>query len=134
MVKGARGLLEERGIPPHLVHDELFFAGPLDLNTLPAEPESAEGTIALELTLDGRRSTTRMRRETSILDAALRVRPELPYSCKGGMCASCKARVVEGEVEMERNWALIDSEVDAGYILTCQSHPLTDVVSVDYDV
>lgn len=134
MVKGARELLEERGIPPHLVHDELFFAGPLDLNTLPAEPESAEGTIALELTLDGRRSTTRMRRETSILDAALRVRPELPYSCKGGMCASCKARVVEGEVEMERNWALIDSEVDAGYILTCQSHPLTDVVSVDYDV
>ena len=88
----------------------------------------------LELTLDGRRSMTRMRPETSILDAALRVRPELPYSCKGGMCASCKARVVEGKVAMERNWALVDSEVDAGYVLTCQSHPLTDSVSVDYDV
>ncbi|MGH8958015.1 MAG: 1,2-phenylacetyl-CoA epoxidase subunit PaaE [Acidimicrobiia bacterium] len=134
MVMSARQLLEDRGAAPRLVHDELFFAGPLDLNTLPAEPESVEGTIALELTLDGRRSTTRMRPETSILDAALRVRPELPYSCKGGMCASCKARMVEGEVAMERNWALVDSEVEAGYVLTCQAHPLTDAVAVDYDV
>ncbi|HJQ95187.1 MAG TPA: 1,2-phenylacetyl-CoA epoxidase subunit PaaE [Acidimicrobiia bacterium] len=134
MVTSARQLLEDRGIPTALIHDELFFAGPLDLNTLPAEPESAEGNVALELTLDGRRSSTRMRPETSILDAALRVRPELPFSCKGGMCASCKARVITGEVKMERNWALVDSEVEAGYVLTCQSHPLTDVVSVDYDV
>jgi ring-1,2-phenylacetyl-CoA epoxidase subunit PaaE len=50
------------------------------------------------------------------------------------MCASCKARVVVGDVKMERNWALVDSEVEAGYVLTCQSHPLTDVISVDYDV
>jgi ring-1,2-phenylacetyl-CoA epoxidase subunit PaaE len=134
VVMSARQLLEDRGVPGELVHDELFFAGPLDLNTLPAEPASAEGTVALELTLDGRRSTTRMRPETAILDAALRVRPELPYSCKGGMCASCKARLIEGQVEMDRNWALVDSEVEAGYILTCQAHPLTETVSVDYDV
>ncbi len=134
MVMNARQLLQDRGVAANLVHDELFFAGPLDLNTLPAEPEAAEGTIALELTLDGRRSATRMRPETSILDAALRVRPELPYSCKGGMCASCKARVVGGQVKMDRNWALVDSEVEAGYVLTCQAHPLTDAVTVDYDV
>ena len=134
MVMGARQLLEDRGIAADLVHDELFFAGPLDLNTLPAEPETEHGNVALEFTLNGRRSSTRMRPETSILDAALRVRSELPFSCKGGMCASCKARVIAGEVKMERNWALVDSEVEAGYVLTCQSHPLTDVVSVDYDV
>ena len=75
-----------------------------------------------------------MRPETSILDAALRVRPELPYSCKGGMCASCKARVVSGEVHMEKNWALIDAEVAEGYVLTCQSHPVSDAVEVDFDV
>jgi ring-1,2-phenylacetyl-CoA epoxidase subunit PaaE len=50
------------------------------------------------------------------------------------MCASCKARLIEGQVEMDRNWALVDSEVEAGYILTCQAHPLTETVSVDYDV
>ena len=71
-----------------------------------------------------------MRPETSILDAALRVRPELPFSCKGGMCASCKGRIEEGEVRMDKNYALVDSEVDAGYVLTCQSHPLTDRVVV----
>ena len=75
-----------------------------------------------------------MRAETSILDAALRVRPELPFSCKGGMCASCKARVTEGEVRMEKNWALVESEVAAGYVLTCQAHPVGDSVTVDYDV
>ena len=60
--------------------------------------------------------------ETSILDAALRVRSELPFSCKGGMCATCKGRIEEGEVRMDKNYALVDSEPEAGYVLTCQSH------------
>jgi len=134
MVMAARAELEERGLSPELIRDELFFAGPLDLSTLPPEPEGEEGSVLLTLTLDGRSTTTRMRPEVAILDAALRVRGELPYSCKGGMCASCKARVVEGEVKMEKNWALVENEVAAGYVLTCQSHPLTDAVVVDYDV
>ncbi len=61
--------------------------------------------------------------ETSVLDAALSVRHELPYSCKGGMCASCKARLVDGTVEMAKNYALVDADLDAGFILTCQSIP-----------
>ena len=134
MVGAARRVLEERGVPAAMIHDELFFAGPLDLNTLPAEPPDETGTVRLTFTLDGRESAARMRRETSILDAALRVRPELPYSCKGGMCASCKARVVTGEVAMAKNWALVDAEVAEGYVLTCQSHPLTDAVEVDFEV
>jgi ring-1,2-phenylacetyl-CoA epoxidase subunit PaaE len=71
--------------------------------------------------------------ETSILDAALRVRSELPFSCKGGMCASCKATIEEGEVRMDKNYALVDTELDAGYVLTCQSHPVTNRVVVRYD-
>jgi ring-1,2-phenylacetyl-CoA epoxidase subunit PaaE len=72
--------------------------------------------------------------EMSILDAALRVRSELPFSCKGGMCATCKARLLAGEVRMDKNYALVDSELEAGYVLTCQSHPVGDEVAVDYDV
>lgn len=134
VVTAARRLLERRGTSPELIHDELFFAGPLDLSTLPPEPLDDEGTVRLSLTLDGRETNARMRPETSILDAALRVRPELPYSCKGGMCASCKARLVAGEVAMDKNWALIEAEVQAGFVLTCQAHPLTDYVEVDFDV
>ena len=75
-----------------------------------------------------------MRPETSVLDAALGVRRELPYSCKGGMCASCKARVIDGAVRMDKNWALVDYELAEGFVLTCQSHPVTDSLTVDYDV
>jgi ring-1,2-phenylacetyl-CoA epoxidase subunit PaaE len=134
MVMTAREVLVARGHDPARIHDELFFAGPLDVDSLPPEPIATEGVVSLKFVLDGRTSTTRMRPESSVLDAALRVRPELPYSCKGGMCASCKARLVEGEVHMDKNWALVDSEVERGFILTCQSHPLTDHVAVDYDV
>jgi ring-1,2-phenylacetyl-CoA epoxidase subunit PaaE len=83
--------------------------------------------------LDGRAVETRMTPETSILDAALRVRSELPFSCKGGMCATCKGRIEEGEVQMTKNYALVDSEVEAGFVLTCQAHPTTDRVVVRYD-
>jgi ring-1,2-phenylacetyl-CoA epoxidase subunit PaaE len=134
MVSAAREVLVDRGSPPELIHDELFFAGPLDPDSLPPVPDQSEGTVMLTLTLDGRTTTTRLRPEVSILDAALRVRPELPFSCKGGMCASCKARLKAGEVSMDKNWALIESELAAGYILTCQSHPRGEAVVVDFDV
>ena len=134
LVMAARAVLEARGTPRDLLHDELFFAGPLDLSSLPAEPAAEPGTVELSVILDGRSTTTRMRPETSVLDAALRVRRELPFSCKGGMCASCKARVLEGEVRMDKNWALVESEIAEGLVLTCQSHPKSDRLVVDYDV
>jgi len=134
MVIAARGVLQARGLESELIHDELFFAGPLDPSSLPPEPSKASGTVELSVILDGRSTTTRMLSETSVLDAALRVRGELPFSCKGGMCASCKARIVEGEVRMDKNWALVDYELVQGYVLTCQSHPISDRLVVDYDV
>ncbi len=68
-----------------------------------------------------------------MLDAALKVRGELPYACKGGVCSTCKAKVVSGEVTMARNYALEPDELTAGYVLTCQSTPLTDNLTIDYD-
>ena len=133
MVTAARAVLEARGVGPQLIHDELFFAGPLDPATLPPPPDDAAGTVELSFVLEGRRSEVRMLPETSVLDAALSVRHELPYSCKGGMCASCKARLVDGTVEMAKNYALVDADLDAGFILTCQSHPTSDRVEIDYD-
>jgi ring-1,2-phenylacetyl-CoA epoxidase subunit PaaE len=133
MVMQARATLTKLGVQPEKVHDELFFAGPLDQEALPPEPPSGEGSVDLTVILDGRAVDTRMTPETSILDAALRVRNELPFSCKGGMCATCKGRIEEGEVRMDKNYALVDSEVEAGFVLTCQAHPTTDKVVVRYD-
>lgn len=133
MVMSAREVLGDLGMEEATIHDELFFAGPVDLSTLPQEPPSGHGSVDLTVILDGRSVETRMTPETSILDAALRVRPEMPFSCKGGMCATCKGRIEDGEVTMTKNYALVDSEVAAGYVLTCQSHPITDKVTVRYD-
>ncbi len=133
LVMTARRTLADLGVPDESVHDELFFAGPLDPSSLPPEPAPGEGSVDLTVILDGRAVETRMTPESSILDAALRVRSELPFSCKGGMCATCKGRIEEGEVTMDKNYALIDSEIDAGYVLTCQAHPVTDRVVVRYD-
>jgi ring-1,2-phenylacetyl-CoA epoxidase subunit PaaE len=91
--------------------------------------ESSEVTLVL----DGRSTTMSLPRESSVLDGAQRFRPDLPFACKGGVCGTCRARVTEGSVEMRRNFALEKSEVDAGFVLTCQSHPVTDRVTVDYD-
>ena len=69
----------------------------------------------------------------AVLEAALRVRSDLPFACKGGVCGTCRARVVEGTVAMDANWALEPDEIERGYVLTCQSHPASDRVVVDFD-
>ena len=96
-----------------------------------ATPETgAEVTI----TLDGRSSSFRLANDgPAILDAALTVRADAPFACKGGVCGTCRAKVLEGSVEMDTNWALEPDEVEKGYVLTCQSHPTSDKVVVDYD-
>lgn len=133
LVAAARRSLERRGVDETRLHDELFFAGPPDPFAVELPGEDDPGTVALRFQLEGRESTARMKAEMSILDAALAVRPELPFSCKGGMCASCKAKIVEGEVTMTRNWALVEEDLAKGFVLTCQAHPITDAVTVDFD-
>jgi ring-1,2-phenylacetyl-CoA epoxidase subunit PaaE len=132
MVTEARALLTERGVSEEDILDELFFAGP-PAAPPPPPPEDEAGTVQLTVILDGRASEVRMRPETTVLDAAMSVRSELPYSCKGGMCATCKAKVIEGEVRMDKNYALVTTDLQQGFVLTCQSHPMGDRLVVDYD-
>ena len=70
---------------------------------------------------------------STVLSAALRVRPDVPFACAGGVCGTCRAKLTAGTIVMDENYALEPEELDAGYILTCQSHPTSDSVSVNYD-
>jgi ring-1,2-phenylacetyl-CoA epoxidase subunit PaaE len=133
LVEDAIGLLAELGVPRGRVHRELFYVE--DAPPPPAgHPDTPAGPGAeVTVLLDGRRSTTTIPAGTPVLDGAQRVRPDLPFACKGGVCGTCRARLVEGEVTMRRNYALEQEELDAGYILTCQSLPASAAVIVDYD-
>ncbi|BCJ65193.1 1,2-phenylacetyl-CoA epoxidase subunit PaaE [Polymorphospora rubra] len=131
LVTEATAVLAERGVPARSVHTELFHVD--EAPAPPPRPAGTEGGTEVTILLDGRASSLRMGADERVLDAALRVRGELPYACKGGVCSTCRAKVVEGEVSMARNYALEPDEVAAGYVLTCQSSPLTDRLVVDYD-
>jgi ring-1,2-phenylacetyl-CoA epoxidase subunit PaaE len=133
MVEDAIALLTELGVPRPRIHRELFYVE--DAPPAPASHAEAAPGPGAEVTvlLDGRRSTTTVPAGTPVLDGAQRVRPDLPFACKGGVCGTCRALLVEGEVTMRRNYALEQEELDAGYILTCQSLPVSPSVIVDYD-
>ena len=132
MVTDAMAVLASLGVPADRVHRELFYVE----DTAP-EPErhaeqpqtGCEATIVL----DGRRTTTVIPPGTPVLDGAQLVRPDLPFACKGGVCGTCRARLVSGEVRMRRNFALEQAELTAGFVLTCQSIPVSAELTVDYD-
>jgi len=137
MVIGLRDYLEKTGVDRKKVHIELFHAG-AEHQALPRKARQADALPDLEtqvqLRLDGNALYFKMNgREQTLLDAALAAGADLPFSCKGGVCCTCKARLLEGKVEMEINYALEPEEVEAGYILTCQARPLTNTLSVDFD-
>ncbi|MGH3518426.1 MAG: 1,2-phenylacetyl-CoA epoxidase subunit PaaE [Haloechinothrix sp.] len=134
MVTDAQGVLAANGVPRDRVHQELFYLG--DLPPAPAthpEPGIVGASSEVTVVLDGRSTTVALSRETSVLDGAQRVRPDLPFACKGGVCGTCRAKVIDGKVDMRRNFALEPAEIDAGFVLTCQSHPVSEKVTVDYD-
>jgi ring-1,2-phenylacetyl-CoA epoxidase subunit PaaE len=133
MIEGAREALADLGVEPKRVHFELFYvdAPPPELHR--PDEELAGETSEVTVILDGLTSTAPISRSTSILDGAQRTRTDLPFACKGGVCGTCRALVREGEVDMRRNYALEDGEVDEGFVLTCQSYPLSERVTVDFD-
>ncbi|MEV5571986.1 1,2-phenylacetyl-CoA epoxidase subunit PaaE [Spirillospora sp. NPDC052269] len=134
MVEDARSVLSGLGVPAERVHRELFFAEDEPVTPLRHEDAAPEGPVSeVTVTLDGRSTTASLPRDRTVLESAQRVRPDLPFACKGGVCGTCRAKVTSGSVHMRRNFALEPAEVDAGYVLTCQSFPETDEVSVDYD-
>jgi ring-1,2-phenylacetyl-CoA epoxidase subunit PaaE len=139
LVQLARDTLAAKGVPAEHVRYELFTTDADRVEPRHGRPvvvERGEPTVAIEFTLDGQSSTVEspVSANESILNAALRVRPDVPFACAGGVCGTCRARVLEGSVAMTENYALEPDELERGYVLTCQSHPKSERVVVDYDV
>ena len=135
MTETAIAFLENKGVDRKKLHAELFTsASPAKKAAKKTDP----GTTAVSkvsIRVDGRQLEIEMplREEQTILDAALKQGADLPYACKGGMCCTCKAKLIEGEVAMDVHWGLEEEEVKQGFILTCQSHPKTEKIVVDFD-
>jgi len=132
-----RDFLEAHGVNKKNIHFELFTT-PGQRQSTAKKTESAVETgprSHVTIRLDGRSIDFDLSFSgDSILDAALRQGADLPYACKGGVCCTCRAKLVEGEVNMDVNYSLEQDEIEAGFILTCQSHPVTERIVIDYDI
>lgn len=132
MIDDVEAALLAGGVPAGHVHVERFGV-PAAAPAHRAEPGDA-AQARITIIADGlRREVPFQAGEASILDAAVRAGLNLPYSCKGGMCCTCRARVLEGRVRMDRNYSLEAADVAKGFVLTCQSHPLTESVVLSFD-
>jgi ring-1,2-phenylacetyl-CoA epoxidase subunit PaaE len=133
MIEGLEPALLASGVPSERIHVERFTPS-TDAPRPPVEvPVGAPPAATATLILDGARVEVPMAAGETIVDAALRAGRDPPYSCRAGMCCTCRARLIEGRVEMATNYSLEKWETEAGYVLTCQARPLTGRVTVDYD-
>lgn len=138
MIFSVKDFFEALGTEKTKIHFELFTTPgrttATAVKTVSAKDSSQKSSITVKL--DGRSFDfdINLSSETTILDAALKQGADLPYACKGGVCCTCKAKLLEGKVQMDVHWGLEEEEIKQGYILTCQSHPVTKKVTVDFDV
>lgn len=137
MINAAFETLQEVGVPRERIHFELFTA-PGEVHQRRRERATDtrvdHSMVQVQVRVDGQQIDFELAKNTdSILDGGMRAGAELPHSCKSGVCSTCRAKLVEGDVEMDVNYALEDYELEAGYILTCQSLPVSSRVVVDYD-
>lgn len=130
MIHTVKDVLIEHGANESHIHFELFKAAKVaDVN----ENTCASGNTQITITVDDETTTFEMSQKQTILEAALDKDLDAPYSCQGGICSSCLARITEGNASMVQNNILTDNEVAEGLILTCQAHPTTETIVVDYD-
>ena len=121
--------LKENEVASDKIHFELFTSTEIKDEL----PVSVDGEAQIEVTVDDEAFSFTMDKKMLVLDAVLKENIDAPYSCQGGVCSSCIARVTEGKAEMEKNQILTDGEIAKGFILTCQAHPITPTLKVDYD-
>ena len=135
MMDAVIAALTARGVPEARIKIERFAASiPKHTHVAHVAPELGHTECEVTVIIDGATHTFLLEKaKENILEAGLRNGVELPYSCKGGVCSTCRCRLVEGEVDMDVNFALEDYEVARGFILACQSYPVTDKVTIDYD-
>lgn len=131
LVQAAERALRGLGVDRGRIHQEIFHVddGSAPLPASVAAPAHA----SLTATLDGRSGTWPVKEGESLLETVLHSRADAPYACKGGVCGTCRAFLVSGQVRMDRNFALEPEETEAGYVLACQSHPATAEVELDFD-
>ena len=137
MVNYVSDYLVNAGLPKELVHVELFVTGLTEEDIKRAERLAQQNVEGIEITIvDGGKefAFTMTKEYDNILDAALGAGADLPFACKGGVCSTCKCKVIEGSVEMKINYALDDKEIAQNLVLSCQSVPISDKVVVDFDV
>lgn len=137
MIEGTERALEAAGVAAERIHAERFVppggTAPVVPRSKPSAKAQAGQAHKLDVVIDGKTHHLSMAAGDHVLDAALDAGLDLPYSCKGGVCCTCRARLLEGEVEMEKNFTLEAWEIEKGFVLTCQARPLTDKVVVSYD-
>jgi ring-1,2-phenylacetyl-CoA epoxidase subunit PaaE len=137
LIEENKATLARLGVPPGRIHVEYFSTDgapvPPRAPVRRAGANEAKSIATVQLTLQGAVHVIPMREGESIVDAGIRHGLDMPYSCRGGMCCTCRAKLTEGEVAMDLNYSLEPWELAAGYVLTCQSHPKTPRVAVDYD-
>ena len=138
MIFEVKEFLESHQVDEKKIHFELFTTDKKSKGTRKKEQETSENIPAskIEMKLDGRTFEFEIpiNSDSTILDAAMQQGADVPYACKGGVCCTCKAKLVEGEVEMDVHWGLDHEEINNGFILTCQAHPKTPKIVVDFDV
>jgi ring-1,2-phenylacetyl-CoA epoxidase subunit PaaE len=137
MICSVKDQLEQLGVDRKHIHFELFTIPGAKRSSVVSRQSSVKTEVKSKITvkLDGITFDFDLGFEgDAILDAALKQGADLPYACKGGVCCTCRAKLVEGEVDMDVNYGLEPEEIEQGFILTCQSHPRTEKVVVDFDV
>jgi ring-1,2-phenylacetyl-CoA epoxidase subunit PaaE len=134
MIVEMAALLEMFGVHKDKIRFELFTT-PVLMKAETTAANSFEGDSSVTVRLDGEKVQFNLKTKgKSILEASIQEGLDAPYSCKGGVCSTCKAKLVSGTAHMNMNYVLTDREVEAGYILTCQAHPTSEEVEVNYDV
>lgn len=134
MIIAAEAALVQAGVAADKIHNERFVSSLGGAPRLRAKPaEAAPAAFVATIIADGKSRDIGLAAGETILDGALRAGMDLPFACKGGMCSTCRAALIEGAATMDQNFSLQDWEVQKGFILTCQAHPTTPHVKVDFD-
>ena len=139
MIEATEQGLREAGVPAHRIHTERFTTGAAmaakvqaDVDAKPRKVDAAKG-IKLTVVLDGKQHEMALSQDEHVLDAALNAGLDLPYSCKAGVCCTCRGKVLQGQVAMDKNYTLEADEMAQGYVLTCQAKALTDKIVISFD-
>ena len=133
LIEDGKAALLRAGVPAERIHVEYFSTDGSPITTQAPYSAADAQEANVDIVLNGSHHSIAVRGGESIVDAGLRAGLDMPYSCRGGMCCTCRAKVTSGEVRMDTNYSLEPWELEAGYVLTCQSHPLTPKVALDFD-